>query len=108
LRICAVGGHHSLGAWVQLKPQGKALTGAGKRIREPMKRYSAFAIARESLRNHLGWDRAWASPEPRARYDVVIVGAGGHGLATAYYLGKNFGITNHPVELFAGPLCRDL
>ena len=59
-----------------------------------MKRYSAFAIARESLRNHLGWDRAWASPAPRARYDVVIVGAGGHGLATAYYLGKNFGITN--------------
>ncbi len=59
-----------------------------------MKRYSAFAIARESLRNHLGWDRAWASPAPRARYDVVIVGAGGHGLATAYYLGRNFGITN--------------
>ena len=59
-----------------------------------MKRYSAFAIAREALRNHLGWDRAWAAPEPRARYDVVIVGAGGHGLATAYYLGKNFGITN--------------
>ena len=59
-----------------------------------MKRYSAFAIARESLRNHLGWDRAWAAPAPRARYDVVIVGAGGHGLATAYYLGRNFGITN--------------
>ena len=59
-----------------------------------MKRYSAFAIAREALRNHLGWDRAWASPAPRARYDVVIVGAGGHGLATAYYLGRNFGITN--------------
>ena len=59
-----------------------------------MKRYSAFAVLRESLRNHLGWDRAWASPEPRARYDVVIVGAGGHGLATAYYLGRNFGITN--------------
>ncbi|MCP3972378.1 MAG: sarcosine oxidase subunit beta family protein, partial [Rhodobacteraceae bacterium] len=59
-----------------------------------MKRYSAFAIAREALRNHTGWDRAWASPEPRQAYDVVIVGAGGHGLATAYYLGKNFGITN--------------
>ena len=59
-----------------------------------MKRYSAFAIAREALRNHTGWTRAWASPEPKSRYDVVIVGAGGHGLATAYYLGKNFGITN--------------
>ena len=59
-----------------------------------MRRYSAFAIAREAARYHSGWERAWASPEPRASYDVVIVGAGGHGLATAYYLGKNFGITN--------------
>jgi sarcosine oxidase subunit beta len=59
-----------------------------------LKRYSVFAIAREALRQHSGWPRAWASPEPRARYDVVIVGAGGHGLATAYYLGKNHGITN--------------
>jgi len=59
-----------------------------------MKRYSVFAIAREALRQHSGWTRAWASPDPAASYDVVIVGAGGHGLATAYYLGKNFGITN--------------
>ncbi|MEY8097658.1 sarcosine oxidase subunit beta family protein [Falsihalocynthiibacter sp. S25ZX9] len=59
-----------------------------------MKRYSAFAIAREALRHHTGWERAWRSPEPKKRYDVVIVGAGGHGLATAYYLGKNHGITN--------------
>ena len=59
-----------------------------------MKRYSAFAIAREAARYHQGWERAWDSPAPKARYDVVIVGAGGHGLATAYYLGKNFGITN--------------
>ncbi|MEZ5751307.1 MAG: sarcosine oxidase subunit beta family protein [Paracoccaceae bacterium] len=59
-----------------------------------MPRYSAFAIAREALRNHSGWNRAWGSPEPKASYDAIIVGAGGHGLATAYYLGKNFGITN--------------
>ncbi|MBD3765723.1 MAG: sarcosine oxidase subunit beta family protein [Rhodobacterales bacterium] len=59
-----------------------------------MRRYSVFAIAREALRWHQGWERAWASPEPRARYDAIIVGAGGHGLATAYYLGKNHGITN--------------
>ena len=59
-----------------------------------MKRYSAFAIAREAFRQHRGWERAWASPEPKPKYDVVIIGAGGHGLATAYYLGKNFGITN--------------
>ncbi|RNF35102.1 sarcosine oxidase subunit beta family protein [Paracoccus methylarcula] len=57
-------------------------------------RYSVFAIAREALRQHQGWQRAWANPQPRDRYKVVIVGAGGHGLATAYYLGKNFGITD--------------
>ena len=59
-----------------------------------MKRYSAFAIAKEAFRQHAGWTRAWGSPEPKKKYDVVIVGAGGHGLATAYYLGKNFGIKN--------------
>jgi sarcosine oxidase, subunit beta len=59
-----------------------------------MRRYSAFAIVREALRYHQGWQRAWAAPEPRQRYDVVIVGAGGHGLATAYYLGKNHGVKN--------------
>ena len=59
-----------------------------------MQRYSAFAVAREALRYHQGWERAWTSPAPKPRYDVVIVGAGGHGLATAYYLGKNHGITS--------------
>ena len=59
-----------------------------------MRRYSAFAVAREAARYHQGWERAWASPEPKKKYDVIVVGAGGHGLATAYYLGKNFGITN--------------
>ena len=59
-----------------------------------MRRYSAFAIAREAARHHDGWERAWRSPEPKRRYEVVIVGGGGHGLATAYYLGKNHGITD--------------
>ncbi|WP_299649880.1 sarcosine oxidase subunit beta family protein [uncultured Jannaschia sp.] len=59
-----------------------------------MRRFSAFAIAREAMRNHEGWGRTWAKRPPAKRYDVIIVGAGGHGLATAYYLGKNFGITN--------------
>ena len=59
-----------------------------------MKRYSAFSIAREAFRFHSGWERAWKSPSPKVEYDVVIVGAGGHGLATAYYLAKNHGITN--------------
>lgn len=59
-----------------------------------MRRYSAFAIAREALRHHTGWKPAWAKAEPKKRYDVIIVGGGGHGLATAYWLGKNHGITN--------------
>ncbi|MCY4206849.1 MAG: sarcosine oxidase subunit beta family protein [Roseovarius sp.] len=59
-----------------------------------MKRYSAFAVVREAFRNHAGWEKAWVNPEPRDKYDVIIIGAGGHGLATAYYLGKNFGITD--------------
>ncbi|GAB5446191.1 sarcosine oxidase subunit beta family protein [Gymnodinialimonas sp.] len=59
-----------------------------------MRKYSAFAIAREAFRHHDGWERAWRSPTPKASYDAIIVGAGGHGLASAYYLGKNFGITN--------------
>jgi sarcosine oxidase subunit beta len=59
-----------------------------------MRRYSVFAIAREALRHHEGWERAWPSPAPKPAYDVVIVGAGGHGLATAHYLARNHGITN--------------
>jgi sarcosine oxidase, subunit beta len=59
-----------------------------------MRKYSAFAIAREALRGHKGWPEQWASPEPRKEYDVIIVGAGGHGLATAYYLAKEHGITD--------------
>jgi sarcosine oxidase, subunit beta len=60
----------------------------------PMKRYSVFAIAREAFRNHQGWEKAWASLLPKKSYDAIIIGAGGHGLATAYYLGKNHGLTN--------------
>ena len=59
-----------------------------------MKRYSVFAVAREAMRQHSGWGRAWSNSEPKKSYDVIIIGAGGHGLATAYYLGKNFGVTN--------------
>jgi len=59
-----------------------------------MKRYSAFAIAREAANYHKGWERAWAKRAPKKRYDAIIIGAGGHGLASAYYLGKNHGITN--------------
>ena len=43
---------------------------------------------------HEGWQKQWRSPEPKREYDVVIVGAGGHGLATAYYLAKEHGLRN--------------
>ena len=59
-----------------------------------MRKYSAFAVAREAMRGHKGWPAQWTSPEPRKDYDVIIVGAGGHGLGTAYYLAKEHGITN--------------
>ncbi len=59
-----------------------------------MRRFSVFAVAREAMRGNKGWEEQWASPEPKAEYDVIIVGAGGHGLATAYYLAKEHGITN--------------
>ena len=59
-----------------------------------MRKYSVFAVAREAMRGHKGWEAQWASPEPRSSYDVIIVGAGGHGLGTAYYLAKEHGITN--------------
>ena len=49
-------------------------------------KYSAFALARHALSGNEHWPRAWRSPEPRKSYDVVIIGGGGHGLATAYYL----------------------
>ena len=59
-----------------------------------MKRYNAWNMLWQGLTGHRGWEPAWRSPEPKPRYDVVIIGGGGHGLACAYYLAKNHGITN--------------
>ena len=58
-------------------------------------KYSAFKVLKEALTGHKGWEPAWRDAEPKADgYDVIIVGGGGHGLATAYYLAKKHGITN--------------
>jgi len=58
------------------------------------KRYSIFSLARNARKYHENWAEAWRSPEPKPSYDAIIVGGGGHGLATAYYLAKEHGLTN--------------
>ena len=59
-----------------------------------MQKYSIFSLAKNALSYHQNWEQAWRSPEPKAEYDAIIVGGGGHGLATAYYLAKEHGMTN--------------
>jgi sarcosine oxidase, subunit beta len=59
-----------------------------------MTRYSAFSLLRQGFAGHTGWQPAWRFPTPKPAYDAVIIGGGGHGLATAYYLAKNHGMTN--------------
>jgi heterotetrameric sarcosine oxidase beta subunit len=54
-------------------------------------RYSGFRLIKEALTGHTGWSPVWRDASPQPRYDIVIIGGGGHGLATAYYLAKEFG-----------------
>jgi sarcosine oxidase subunit beta len=58
------------------------------------RRYSAFSLFKEGLAGQTGWEPAWRSPAPKKSYDAIVIGGGGHGLATAYYLAKTHGITN--------------
>ena len=57
-------------------------------------RYSIFTVLGQAMSGQKGWTPAWREPSPKATYDVVIVGGGGHGLATAYYLAKEHGLNN--------------
>ena len=57
-------------------------------------KYSLLSLVRNSLSYHENWQEAWSSPELKKEYDIIIVGGGGHGLGTAYYLAKEFGLKN--------------
>lgn len=59
-----------------------------------MQKFSIWSLLRNSVSYHEGWQKQWRSPEPKREYDAVVVGGGGHGLATAYYLAKEHGLRN--------------
>ena len=59
-----------------------------------MQTFSALSLIRRACGGHAGWQPQWRTPEPKAAYDAIIVGGGGHGLGAAYYLAKEHGIRN--------------
>jgi methylglutamate dehydrogenase subunit A len=76
-----------------IDPQAEKRILRARQHRSPMK-YSVFSLAYEALLGHGGWPPTWRDAAPKASYDVIIIGGGGHGLATAYYLAKEHGLTN--------------
>lgn len=74
-------------------------------------KYSIFSLFKHALTSHHHWPRALPNVTPKERYEVVIIGAGGHGLATAYYLAKHYGVKNIAVlekgHLGGGNVCRN-
>ena len=58
-----------------------------------MQKYSVFNLIKNAFKGQKDWEVAWKDPAPKSEYDVVIIGGGGHGLATAYYLAKEHNIT---------------
>ena len=57
-------------------------------------KFSALSVFMQGLKGNTGWPAQWRAPEPKSSYDAIIIGAGGHGLATAYYMAKQHGLTN--------------
>ena len=57
-------------------------------------KYSGWKVLRQALGGNKGWEPVWRDPAPKPAYDIIVVGGGGHGLATAYYLAKEYGLTN--------------
>jgi sarcosine oxidase, subunit beta len=70
------------------------LTASQSGLQPVMQKYSAFSLFLEGLRGQQGWRPQWRAPEPKPAYDAIIIGGGGHGLATAYYLASEHGLTN--------------
>jgi sarcosine oxidase subunit beta len=70
-------------------PSGSAAKRSGGRMK-----YSGWQVLAQGLTGNKGWTRAWRDPDPKPAYDIIIIGGGGHGLATAFYLAKEHGITN--------------
>ena len=64
-------------------------------------RYSALSLLKNAFSGHSQWPKQWRSPEPKPAYDAIIVGGGGHGLGTAYYLAKEHGLRNIAHSTFA-------